>query len=133
MRRLVLLVTVAVLMTTAAGAFAADRWVNYTSGKYVWAIACERERYVWCASSGGVARFDITTGQKIVYTRADGLADNEVHAIAIEADGNKWFGTDGGGVSVLHPDGSWATYNMANSGLADDDVWAVGIDTARNK
>lgn len=65
MTRLVLLATVVVL-TTAAGAFTADRWINYTAGNYVYAIACEGDRYVWCGSSGGVARFDITTGQKIV-------------------------------------------------------------------
>ncbi|MCD6328454.1 hypothetical protein J7M28_13005 [bacterium] len=104
MRRSVLLVTlmtVVVSMTTSLGAFAADRWINCTAGNYVYAVACEGKRYVWCGSSGGVARFDITTGQKTVYTRADGLACNTVEAIAIDSDDNKWFGTYNGGVSIL--------------------------------
>ena len=38
----------------------------------------------------GVSKFDGTTWT--TYTTADGLADNYVTAIAIDAQGNKWFG-----------------------------------------
>ena len=36
------------------------------------------------------------TGEKIYYTKATGLPDNSVLAIAIDSQGNKWIGTDGG-------------------------------------
>jgi hypothetical protein len=35
------------------------------------------------------------------YTTADGLADNRVYSIAIDARNNRWFATWGGGVSVF--------------------------------
>ncbi len=41
----------------------------------------------------GVSKFDGTNWT--TYTTADGLADNAVYAIAIDAQGNKWFGTTG--------------------------------------
>jgi len=101
MNKIFLLMTVVVLMTTAVGTLATDRWINYTAGNNVRAIACEGQRYVWCGGHGGAARFDINTGQRVVYTKADGLADNDVAAIAVDSMGNKWFGTSRGGVSVL--------------------------------
>jgi ligand-binding sensor domain-containing protein len=53
-------------------------------------------------------------------------------AIAIDASGNKWFGTWGGGVSKF--DGTtWTTYNSSNSGLAYNSVQAIAIDASGNK
>ncbi len=40
---------------------------------------------------GGVSKFDGTNWT--TYTTTDGLAFNFVNAIAIDAQGNKWFGT----------------------------------------
>jgi ligand-binding sensor domain-containing protein len=74
----------------------------------------------------------LTNAQKwINYTTADGLADNTVNAIAIDADGNKWFATELGGVSEF--DGvHWTTYNTTN-GLTSNRVRAIAIDAQGNK
>jgi ligand-binding sensor domain-containing protein len=51
-----------------------------------------------------------------------------VPAIVIDNQGNKWFGTFGGGVSKF--DGSvWKTYNPMNSGLSNGYVHAVAVDS----
>ena len=43
-------------------------------------------------------------------TRKNGFANNNVAGIAIDAQGNKWFATNGGGVSKF--DGTnWTTFN----------------------
>ena len=47
----------------------------------------------------GVSKFDGTTWT--TYTTADGLVDNNVTAIAIDAQGNKWFGTYNGVSKLL--------------------------------
>ena len=55
-----------------------------------------------------------------------------VNAIAIDAQGNKWFGTTGGGVSEF--DGTnWTTYNSDNSGLLNNWVNTIEIDPSGNK
>jgi ligand-binding sensor domain-containing protein len=62
------------------------------------------------------------------YTTADGLAHNHACVIAIDGTGHKWFGTEGGGVSVF--DGAnWTTYTTAD-GLASNYVFAIAIDGA---
>ena len=66
-----------------------------------------------------------------VATTSTTLSNNEVTAIAIDAQGNKWFGTVNGG--VLKFDGvKWTTYTTAD-GLAYNTVNAIAIDAQGNK
>ena len=59
-----------------------------------------------------------------------GLPYGSVYAIAIDAQGNKWFGT-GGGVSEF--DGTnWTNYDTANSGLVNNLVRGIAIDAQGN-
>ncbi|MEE8391039.1 MAG: two-component regulator propeller domain-containing protein, partial [Anaerolineae bacterium] len=102
-------------------------WRNYTNGNYVNALAVEGD-YVWAGTSGGVVRWDRTDGSYVKYTTADGLADNDVRAVAIDGAGHLWFGTGGGGVSKF--DGNtWTTYTTAD-GLAHNWVYDIAIDGA---
>jgi ligand-binding sensor domain-containing protein len=62
------------------------------------------------------------------------LPSDNVQSIAIDAQGNKWFGTNGGG--VLKFDGTtWITYNTTNTNnrLASNDVRSIAIDANGNK
>ncbi|MBD3385538.1 T9SS type A sorting domain-containing protein [candidate division KSB1 bacterium] len=61
------------------------------------------------------------------YTTADGLAGNDVRAIAEDHEGAMWFGTDKG-VS-RYKDGLWQTFNKANSGLYSDNVYCILVDS----
>jgi len=59
-------------------------------------------------------------------TIKNGLADNYVSAIAIDGQGNKWFGTWCNGVSKF--DGmNWTTYNTTN-GLCKNYILTIAID-----
>ena len=46
----------------------------------------------------GVSKFDGTNWT--TYTTSDGLVGNYVRAIAIDKEGNKWFGTDEGSFKI---------------------------------
>jgi ligand-binding sensor domain-containing protein len=99
-------------------------------------IAIDAEGNKWFGTWEGVSKFDGTTWT--TYDTLDGLACNNVLAIAIDAEANKktalvnkWFGTYGGGVSKF--DGTnWTTYNSSN-GLLCDLVHAIAIDVQGNK
>jgi len=67
-------------------------WINYTNGNEVNALAVEGD-YVWAGTTGGVVRWNRTDGSYVKYTTADGLAHNEVEAIAVDGAGHLWFGT----------------------------------------
>lgn len=62
-----------------------------------------------------------------------GLANDRVVVIAADPAGGIWFGTWGGGVSVLRVDGTWETYNPSNSGLASYGVTAIEMDGSGNR
>ena len=71
--------------------------------------------------------------QWTTYTTGNsGLVDNDVFTVAIDAQGNKWFGTYDKGVSKF--DGTnWTTYNTSNSGLASNGIRAIAIDAQGNE
>ncbi len=83
----------------------------------------------WLGTNGeGVQLFDIARSAWLrSYTTADGLANDDVEAIAVGSDGRVWLGTAGDGVSVF--DGStFATYTRSDSGLAGNDIETIAID-----
>ena len=64
------------------------------------------------------------------YTTSDGLINDYVFAIAIDSEGNKWFGTNGG-ISMF--DGTrWTSYTET-SGLVNNSVFSIAIDDQGNK
>ncbi len=122
---------VAVTFTTANG---------LPSNTVDYAIVPRPDGTVWIATANGVHLRDLagTPMNKsddlwINYTNADGLANNYVTAIALDAAGNIWFGTPTG-VSRLDPgddlfskgDDVWTTWY---TGRRFDDI-AVGPDGA---
>jgi|GEM_PF-1346373 Predicted periplasmic ligand-binding sensor domain len=69
--------------------------------------------------------------EKNVYIKAIFPSNSYITAIAIDSVGNKWFGTNSGG--VLEFDGSvWSTYTTTN-GLVSNNVFSITIDKSGNK
>ena len=73
---------------------------------------------MWVGTSAGVMEIDLKSLQpRNTYTRDHGLANEYVFGIFVDSQGNKWFGTNGGGVSRFK-DGEWKTF-FPMHGLAD--------------
>ena len=73
---------------------------------------------LWVGTSAGVMEIDLANLQpRNTYTRDHGLANEYVFGIFVDSQGNKWFGTNGGGVSRFK-DGQWKTF-FPMHGLAD--------------
>jgi ligand-binding sensor domain-containing protein len=105
------------------------------------AIAIDEGGNKWIGTGwGGLVKFD-GVNLTVYNTSNSGLPSNLVRAIAIDKQGNKWIGTGpywngsawvGGGLAKF--DGvNWTVYNTSNSGLPDDDVYAIAIDGVGNK
>ena len=97
--------------------------VTYDGVAHMWFAT---ERYYdngWVG--GGVASFD--GAHWTTYTASNsGLVNDSVRALAIDLNGDTWFGTSAG---VSRFDGTtWTTFNTSNAGLVDDHVQAVAID-----
>jgi ligand-binding sensor domain-containing protein len=83
------------------------------------------------ASSSQAANLHHTDeGDWTTYRQSDGLASDYVLSIAIDAEGNKWFGTNRG-VSVFDGE-NWTTYDTSD-GLVYKRVNAIAIDQEGNK
>jgi len=80
-------------------------------------------------NAAAVSRFD--GGNWVAYIAGySGLVGRKVNAVAVDQEGNKWFGTDAG---VSKFDGeNWTSYNASNSGLVDDHVYAIAVDNEGN-
>jgi ligand-binding sensor domain-containing protein len=78
--------------------------------------------YLWLGLNGGVIRHDLRTYKDhelyTVQNRHAGLMSPGVYKIVIDAQGNKWFGTYGGGLTKF--DGKqWKSYHHKD-GLGAD-------------
>ena len=95
-------------------------------GVYVRSFAVEPNAdHLWIGTSVGVLGIDLKTEEvKETFTRKEGLANEYVFAIMSDSQGNKWFGTNGGGAS-RYRDGQWRTF-FPMHGLADYWVYAFG-------
>lgn len=95
---------------------------------YVRALAVDRMAdALWVGTSLGVHEIDLKTREvKKTYTRGDGLANEYVFAILVDGAGDKWFGTNGGGLTRLRGT-EWKTWFPLH-GLADYWVYALAED-----
>ncbi|MCS3745441.1 signal transduction histidine kinase/ligand-binding sensor domain-containing protein/CheY-like chemotaxis protein [Xanthomonas arboricola] len=62
-------------------------------------FAEDRNGYLWLATADGLARFDGRSYR--IWRMEDGLTDNFVWALGVDADDGVWVGLDNGGVGVL--------------------------------
>jgi ligand-binding sensor domain-containing protein len=127
--------------TDGLSKFDGINWTNYTTANgmahnYVITIAIDEQENIWVAPAAaiayppyahlGVMEFD---GRN--WTLYNPSADYDgIESIAIDAHGNKWFGTDNG---VFKFDGTnWEHFNSANSSLKGDYYPAIAIDAEQN-
>ncbi|MBI5449751.1 MAG: regulator [Gammaproteobacteria bacterium] len=97
------------------------------AGVYARTLAVdEKAGALWIGTSVGVHEVDLASRDvRNTYSRSSGLANEYVFAIFVDAQGAKWFGTNGGGVSRLK-DGQWQTF-FPMHGLADYWVYSLGM------
>ena len=95
---------------------------------YVRALAVEPSGgTLWVGTSVGLNEVDLASGKlRASYTRRDGLASEQVFALAVDAQGYKWIGTGAGGAS-RYKDKAWRTYFPLH-GLADYRVFSLAPD-----
>jgi len=90
----------------------------------------EKKAALWVGTSVGALEIDLTTGVlQQTYTRDNGLANEYVFSIFVDSGGDKWLGTNGGGVSHRVAN-QWKTY-FPMHGLADYWVYsfAEGVES----
>ncbi|MGO1001766.1 ATP-binding protein [Lysobacter sp. CA196] len=88
-------------------------------------IAEDRHGYLWLATSEGLARYD-GSGYR-VWRREQGLRDNYLWAVHVDARNRVWIGTSQSGLAMLDADRKqFRYYDRSNTpGLHDNDIWSI--------
>ncbi|OQY29002.1 MAG: hypothetical protein B6244_05535 [Candidatus Cloacimonetes bacterium 4572_55] len=90
-------------------------------------IAIDQQNRKWFGSyEDGISVYNGAVWN--TFTTANGLPSNSISSITAAGNGDVWVGTIDDGVAVYNGT-TWTIYNTANSGLADDRVRAVGVDS----
>jgi len=88
-------------------------------------IAEDQSGYLWIATSDGLARYDGITFR--VWRAGDGLLDNYLWSVHVDARNRVWVGTSQAGLAVLDTDRrTFRHYDSHNTpGIGSDNVWSV--------
>jgi len=94
----------------------------------VGALAEGPDRAIWAGATSGIFRLLPGSGPNVlrILTRAQGLIDSQITALAPDRAGNMWAGTEGAGVMKIQS-GGFTTYREQD-GLASDRVLSVLAD-----
>jgi len=100
-------------------------WTNYQMNTSVFGLAFEGTK-LWVGTEQGLIQYDLVQDRIIGrYDSKNGLASDIVTTVKIDAHGNKWIGTHGGGLARF--DGkTWRRYNVPD--LADPYVYDILFD-----
>ena len=99
-------------------------WRMYTNLNDIQDMALH-ENYLWCATSGGIVRWDTNDMTFRTYTTLNGLPSNYIISIAVEPNGRVWCGTHDDGIACFDGN-SWITYNTDN-GLQNNYVRSIAV------
>jgi len=110
-----------------AGQVAGHTTANGLSGNHVTSIAVDGSGQKWLALLDGSLNKTMN-GSTFANLTPSGVAGK--NAWDVVANGNDvWLASLGGGVS-RYSNGTWTTYNISNSALPYNDVYAVAVDTS---
>ena len=94
-------------------------------GQQIFALFETRGGQLWAGTQNGLARWDGENSK--LFTTRDGLSENVVRAIAEDADGNLWVGTENHGLNFFK-DGKFISYQASENGLPGDNISCLYAD-----
>jgi ligand-binding sensor domain-containing protein/signal transduction histidine kinase len=94
-------------------------------GQQIFALLEDRAGQLWAGAQNGLARWN---GQDWkIYTTHDGLSENIVRAIAEDAEGNLWIGTESQGLNFFKA-GNFISFQATGNGLPGNDISCLYLD-----
>ncbi len=86
-------------------------WHNYTYSDNSNDIASDSQ-YIWCTTTGGLLRYDLTSGENRKYLNSDGLGDINILSIEIDSSGAIFLGGSNGTITKINPAGDIRIYEF---------------------
>ncbi len=103
----------------------------------VWCLLPDPAGFLWAGTNNGICKTKTSAARfHLLSEESEGsikLSSSRVVAILEDRSGFLWVGTDGGGLNCISPDRKTTViYTSANSGLRNDNVWALAEDAENN-
>jgi PKD repeat protein len=114
-----------------AAKFTDSSWTVYTTqlpSISVYDVLVDASDNVWFATTAGVSKFNGTSWT--TYEQENGMPNENTRCINFDPNGIMWVGTNADG-ACRYNGTNWRQYTTSNSGLANNAVWAVGIEHQR--
>lgn len=89
------------------------------------AILCSERGGLWMGTGNGLLRYE--GGKSTWFNHTEKPGENDVRSVVEDNDGTVWFGTSGGGLGCLKPDGTLRNYRRAD-GLASDYIGCLRLE-----
>lgn len=86
-----------------------------------------QQNLIYVGTSAGLFIIDIQTGirKHLTTESVPALTSNNIMFIDVDAAGNLWIGTNGGGINVISPDGKQSRYILKQNGLSSEIVYSM--------
>jgi ligand-binding sensor domain-containing protein len=86
-------------------------WQNFTYSDDSNDIVADSQ-FIWCATTGGLIRYDIETGELKKFLNSDGLGDIELWSVEIDTAGALFAGGSNGTITKITADGEITVYDF---------------------
>ncbi|NVO03493.1 MAG: T9SS type A sorting domain-containing protein [Bacteroidetes bacterium] len=128
-KNVAIFVIVLMLININIDVFAQLHFRNYACPNNIYSLA-EEGNFIWVGTKNGLYKRIKSTGQVVGYLSVDdGLANNAINSVKVDAQGNKWIGTEYG-LSVFNEvTNTWINPPF----LSTKDIRSIAIDLFGNK
>ncbi len=104
-------------------------WVSYGVSRFITSVSVGTQ-FAYFGSSEGILRYDIFRNVwETPYTMSDGLADNQIFAVAYDASTAFLWCSTRAGVSNMHPSSRrWSNFSKGSIGISSgDEIISIGV------
>jgi hypothetical protein len=102
-------------------------WEVHVNSNEVSSLSPVEGGLIWGSSGGAVVYGDRAGSFAKVVRSEGGLRSNDVTAVAVDAAGRLWLGTDGYGICILGADSTWLFINTQTLALLSDAVLDIDM------
>ncbi len=106
------------------------QWAYYNNN-YTNSIAEDNDA-IWAGTAFGLVRLDKLSGEIFTFNKTNSpLPVNRINSVTIDADNNKWLGTEGGGL-IKYDGSNWQIFDTTNSQIPTNYIYEIATDYENN-
>ncbi|HRP01668.1 MAG TPA: hypothetical protein PLE30_03370 [Candidatus Kapabacteria bacterium] len=101
---------IAIIFTSyfvAHSQFKLDNWKSHSSIMKINFVSADANDNYWCATDGGIFKFDPISNSEIVYTNVESLLNNQISTVYYDKDSKRIYAGAKDGIIEIFADGKW--------------------------